>query len=203
MAKEVSTRENILDAAFTAFMKNGYEETSVRLILDESKATTGSFYHFFPSKEALFEAVVEQYLQGYASHVEAIAKDTSLSAWERFDKLLCQIESASKDYFSALQGNKLHWSVQCALHDKTMQALLPSIRHMVEAAIDSGSVTSRLNVDTQTLSVILLRGVEGMLHTRPMEQMDEGQLALARKNIKEYVALILDSSKGEGGQASD
>lgn len=47
------------------FFEHGYEETSVRMIQEEANVVTGSFYHFFPSKELLFEVVVERFLAGY------------------------------------------------------------------------------------------------------------------------------------------
>lgn len=53
MAKKGETREVILDAAEKVFFQNGFEKTSVKMILEEAKIVTGSFYHFFPSKEAL------------------------------------------------------------------------------------------------------------------------------------------------------
>ncbi|HZK26896.1 MAG TPA: TetR/AcrR family transcriptional regulator [Thermoclostridium sp.] len=205
MAKAGSTKEKILDTAFKIFMENGYEEASVRMILEESKATTGSFYYYFPSKEALFEAVIERYLQNYVSRIERIANDSALSSWEYLDALLLEIENGSNEYFSTLQGNKLHWSVQCALHEKTMRALLPSIQRMIEAKIADGTVKSKLNVDTLTLTIVLLRGVEGILHARPMKSIDKEQIASMKNSIKEYVSLILsgnDTTEGFQGECA-
>ena len=48
------------------FFENGYEAASVKMILAEADAVTGSFYHFFSSKEELFEAVIERFLSEYA-----------------------------------------------------------------------------------------------------------------------------------------
>ena len=72
MAKKGETREVILDAAEKVFFQNGFEKTSVKMILEEAKIVTGSFYHFFPSKEALFEAVTERFLNAYAERIGGI-----------------------------------------------------------------------------------------------------------------------------------
>ena len=69
MAKKGETREVILDAAEKVFFQNGFEKTSVKMILEEAQIVTGSFYHFFPSKEALFEAVTERFLNAYAERI--------------------------------------------------------------------------------------------------------------------------------------
>ena len=69
MAKRGETREIIINAATKVFFKYGFERTSVKMILEEAGVVTGSFYHFFPSKEDLFEAVIEKYLQGYSQRI--------------------------------------------------------------------------------------------------------------------------------------
>lgn len=59
------------------FFKYGFERTSVKMILEEAGVVTGSFYHFFPSKEELFEAVIEKYLQGYSQRIGYVSVEQS------------------------------------------------------------------------------------------------------------------------------
>ena len=63
MAKRGETREKILAAGTRVFFEHGFEAASVKMILEESGVVTGSFYHFFPSKEKLFEEVVKLFLE--------------------------------------------------------------------------------------------------------------------------------------------
>jgi AcrR family transcriptional regulator len=58
------TRERILEAARYLFWEKGYAATGMAEILDRANANAGSFYHFFPGKEALLLAVLETYLDG-------------------------------------------------------------------------------------------------------------------------------------------
>ena len=62
VSRRGETKERILDISTNVFFENGYEATSVKMILEEAKIVTGSFYHFFPSKEALFEAVIRGFV---------------------------------------------------------------------------------------------------------------------------------------------
>ena len=55
------TRERIVEAARSLFFKQGYTATGVAQILKEAEANSGSFYHFFPSKDDLLVAVLEKY----------------------------------------------------------------------------------------------------------------------------------------------
>ena len=75
MAKRGETRDKIVAAATKVFFAYGFEATSVKMILEEADVVTGSFYHFFPSKEALFEAVVENFLTEYSGQISGILHD--------------------------------------------------------------------------------------------------------------------------------
>ena len=57
MKKGDLRKQEMLDTAEALFCKKGYEQTSVQDILDQLKASKGSFYHHYPSKEALLEAI--------------------------------------------------------------------------------------------------------------------------------------------------
>jgi AcrR family transcriptional regulator len=63
MNKNVSrgeaTRSQLIAVATRMFAANGYEGTSIEAVLQEAGVSRGALYHHFGSKEALFEAVVE------------------------------------------------------------------------------------------------------------------------------------------------
>ncbi|MDO5142203.1 MAG: helix-turn-helix domain-containing protein [Eubacteriales bacterium] len=64
MNKELNTRTRaqILAAAKTEFAKEGFRAASLRSIVRSVGMTTGAFYGYYKSKEALFDALVgEQY----------------------------------------------------------------------------------------------------------------------------------------------
>ena len=58
------TRQRVIEAAVFLFWENGYAGTGVAEILARAKVNSGSFYHFFKSKEALLLAVLDWYLMG-------------------------------------------------------------------------------------------------------------------------------------------
>ena len=58
------TRARLIDAAVYLFWEQGYAATGVSEILARAKVNSGSFYHFFKSKEALLLAVLDWYLMG-------------------------------------------------------------------------------------------------------------------------------------------
>jgi AcrR family transcriptional regulator len=54
-----STRQRILGAARLLFGEHGYEHTSIEAVLTKSGVARGALYHHFPSKAAVFDAVLE------------------------------------------------------------------------------------------------------------------------------------------------
>jgi TetR/AcrR family transcriptional repressor of nem operon len=63
MAKAISTRERLLDSARYLFWERGFAGTSMADLLAHSQVNSGSFYHFFESKEALLREVLRGYLE--------------------------------------------------------------------------------------------------------------------------------------------
>lgn len=53
------SREQMLAAARTVFERNGFLHTRIADICDEAGMAHGSFYTYFPSKEAAFQAVLD------------------------------------------------------------------------------------------------------------------------------------------------
>jgi AcrR family transcriptional regulator len=55
-----TTRERLVTTARELFGTHGYEATSIGTILESSGVARGALYHHFPTKEALFEAVLDR-----------------------------------------------------------------------------------------------------------------------------------------------
>lgn len=76
--EEKSTLEKILTCAKAEFSQKGFQAASLRNIVKTAGVTTGAFYGYFDSKEALFDALVgEQYdtvMEMYRETQEAFAK---------------------------------------------------------------------------------------------------------------------------------
>ena len=57
--KMSATLESIQQAAMQEFLDKGFQGASLRQIVKNAGVTTGAFYGYFSSKEALFTAIVE------------------------------------------------------------------------------------------------------------------------------------------------
>lgn len=77
-----STKRALLDNATTLFTDHGYAGTSLDEVVAAARVTKGAFYHHFPSKLALFEAVFDRVQSRTTAQVEK-AIDASKNPWER------------------------------------------------------------------------------------------------------------------------
>ncbi len=53
-----ATREKLLEAAVRLFARQGFSATSIRALASEAGVALGLLYHYFPSKEAVLEALL-------------------------------------------------------------------------------------------------------------------------------------------------
>jgi len=69
------TRIHILGAASHLFSESGYDAASVAEICTAAGVSKGAFYYHFPSKQALFLALLETWLQGLDAAFEKIQQE--------------------------------------------------------------------------------------------------------------------------------
>jgi AcrR family transcriptional regulator len=61
--KSERSRRAVLDAALHLFAHQGYRATAVRDIVERAGVSTGNLYHHFPDKEAIFRALLDEYME--------------------------------------------------------------------------------------------------------------------------------------------
>lgn len=71
------TRTRIMEAAIKLFSKRGYNKASVDDICKEAGISKGAFYHHFKSKQALFLALLDGWLQTIDHAIEASRNKTA------------------------------------------------------------------------------------------------------------------------------
>ena len=69
------TKTRILEITRTLFSSHGCENTTIDDIITALGITKGAFYHYFKSKEALCEAVLDEVISDYRKLVESIDED--------------------------------------------------------------------------------------------------------------------------------
>ncbi len=79
--KAEDTQKTILDTAKKHFLKDGLTGASLRNIVKDAGLTTGAFYKYYPTKEALFDAMTDPYMEHiYQIYDQIVEEFEKLSA---------------------------------------------------------------------------------------------------------------------------
>jgi AcrR family transcriptional regulator len=68
---------HILDESLKCFAAEGFDRVTYDDLIARSKVSRGSLYWYFPSKEALYDAVLDYCVSGYGERVEAAFAKTN------------------------------------------------------------------------------------------------------------------------------
>src|SRR2546423_15424291 len=84
-------REAFLDVAQRLVQAKGFESMSIQDVLDELDASKGAFYHYFDSKQALLEAVVQRFADVAIAELAPGLHESKVSALRKLERLLGRI----------------------------------------------------------------------------------------------------------------
>lgn len=180
--KSPDTLERIQQAALEEFSEKGFLGASLRQIVKNAGVTTGAFYGYFSSKEALFASIVEP-------HAAALM-GRFMQAQTGFAELP---EKEQPEHMGEASGNYVEWMVDyICQHREPVKLLLCRaegtsyehfIHNMVEVEVDSTlrymEVLRRLGKDipplSRSLCHIIASGMfnaifEVVIHDMPYEQ---------------------------------
>lgn len=105
-----NTRARIVEAAWQLFYEQGYEDTTVEEIIETSRTSKGSFYHYFGGKDALLSTLSDLFDQKYLDLQEKL--DPDMPAMDKLlylnEELFRMIEnSVSLDLLARLLSTQL------------------------------------------------------------------------------------------------
>jgi TetR/AcrR family transcriptional regulator, repressor for uid operon len=73
-ARQLAKRQHILEAAVTCFAKRGFHATSTSQICKQADMSPGNLFHYFPTKDAIIQAIAEEDRRETAAALAAIAE---------------------------------------------------------------------------------------------------------------------------------
>jgi TetR/AcrR family transcriptional repressor of nem operon len=166
---EQSTRERLIGVGLERIHTVGYASTGVKEILDIAGVPKGSFYHYFPTKEAFAREVLQRYVTREFERVEKILGEKKVAPLQRlrkyFDELI-SVYGPSGPIQGCLAGNL---SLEMADHSDVLQSLLSesfsSWQSGIESILREGVERGDLAKGTKTneLAAFLLNSYEGAL----------------------------------------
>ena len=160
-----NTRDRIVLAGLRLFAAKGYQSTSIVDLLQEADAHSGSFYHFFPTKQDLLLAVLNTYRDGIEPMLLA-------PAWDGVVDPIAKVFALLAAYRRALASSGCTYgcpigSLALELHepDPPVRELLAAnfagwVGH-IRACLDAARERLPRTVDTEQLAMFVLTTMEG------------------------------------------
>jgi AcrR family transcriptional regulator len=161
-------REAFLDVAQRLIQAKGYDAMSIQDVLDELEVSKGAFYHYFDSKQALLEAVVERFADGAIAALAPVLNDPDLPALQKLERVFAGIarwKAESKELVLAIMevwNSDSNALVREKLRQMTVRRLVPLLSAVVKQGIQEGVFRGRPPEDTATVLVSLMQGFQDL-----------------------------------------
>lgn len=145
-----NARERIIVTAQRLMSRRGYTAVGINEVLAEARVPKGSFYHYFTSKDAFGEAVMDTYFDKYVADMNEMFAHPGHSAaarlmnyWRYWYDMEAGNTDASKCHAVKLGAEVADLSepMRHSLHQGT-SAIIDNIASMVEEGMKEGSLTS-------------------------------------------------------------
>ena len=183
--------DHILDESLACFAAHGFERVTYDDLIARSRVSRGSFYWYFPSKEALYDAVLDTCVNGYVARLEAEfaktgARDTIVK--RLLDACLADFNRNRKQYRLLLRPPPSKSAVEKLARWNDDVARF--FRDKLEPSVKAG----RLDRETaEILPDVLSAFLDGICVRLVLE--DEGSVSRLSKNIEAFLCRIVPQAR--------
>jgi len=150
--KPDDTRARIVEAAEALFLRLGYAKTAVADIAAELKMSPANIYRFFPSKNAIVEAICQRCLAEVEEQAWALARAKGRAA-DRLERLIVDILKYHKE--NLLTDTRVNDIVLVAMENSwaAIRTHKETMRTIVEVILRDGVATGEFEqIDPRQVS---------------------------------------------------
>jgi AcrR family transcriptional regulator len=185
--KPDDTRARIIETADTLFRRLGFAKTAVADIAAELGMSPANVYRFFPSKNAIVEAICQRCLGELDAKAWAVARSPG-SAAERIERLFLEILAYHKE--NLLTDQRVNDLVMVAMEHSwdAIRAHKEAIRMVVEKILREGIEAGEFEpVDPAVTAGLMMRSMVHFCHPvllaqclQDREDVEAGMVAQVR-----------------------
>lgn len=179
-------RQELIGIALKQFLENGYEKTSVRSILKEADGEIGMFYHYFKSKNEIYEAALENYNEKYIAKLTEIINSTGLSFQEKLNQLFTLLPGSLTEY-KLMSTEKVNPDIMSILHSRTLLKIVPLFERLILEGLGKKIMNAPVP-NIHLLSQFILFGMSAVIHDTEINSMEE-----KIRHIESLLSKILDT----------
>lgn len=180
-------KKDIMKIAMRLFTEKGYEKTSLRDIAKEANIALGLCYHYFDSKQKLFQEAIHEYIEDYCHDLAIYLHKMDISLDDKLDymyeKVLHENQNASyHEFFHQKENQELHKQLSIKFCDYMIPHILDALQ------IDCERAHYKIKDPLQLVSFITYGQI-------PLVSGDFQLNAENLQTIKEYIKELLQSQK--------
>jgi AcrR family transcriptional regulator len=147
--RQKETKERIFRVAMELFIKKGFENTTVSEITEAADIGKGTFFTYFPAKEAVFKELGEMTME-----MMATAAEEGLNAKLSIPVILKNTVTASADWHEAnkpitQQMVRLNVSMEPNTPNKRM--FLELLKNLIHIGQENGELNNEINIQDAAL----------------------------------------------------
>lgn len=157
-------RREILDAALELMHDKGYERMTIEDVLAKVQLSKGALYHYFGSKQALLEGIVDAMAESASMPLRAVVADDSLDAVAKLHAYFRASATWKADNPEVVETLMNLWRDENALfRQKLAKESMRTSVPMLETVIRQGCGEGVFDVAFPREAAMFLAGLDGVL----------------------------------------
>ncbi|MBD3582865.1 TetR/AcrR family transcriptional regulator [Flavobacterium selenitireducens] len=186
-SKAASTRLEILSKAFELIYKNGYQTTSVDVIIAETRVTKGAFYYHFKNKDEMGLALIREIMSPGMMDTIATPLQNSQNPTEDiykvFESLLLTNPTITQES-GCPAANLAHEMSAHVYFRSALHNLTKTLEHVIATTLESGKAIGKINpsVNSNEVAAFVMGSYWG---ARNLGKLEEG-----KKIYRAYLAQL-------------
>ena len=185
--KADNTRENILSMAKRHFLRDGLDGASLRSIVKDAGLTTGAFYKYFPTKESMFDALIDPYVEHiYQIYDDVLAEFEELSPQEQTDHMAASSEEGIEQIVDYVYDNydSFRLLLKCGDSGKYADFIHGMVEREMQSTIRYMEIMRKAGIDIPLIDKSLLHMVSTGFFSSVFQVIEHDMdMETAKKNI--------------------
>ena len=183
-------RNDILDVVLELVYSKGYDQFSVQDVRDKLGISSGAFHHYFKSRAALLESLVDRIKATWTAEIYPIVSANDISAIDKLQKLLMAFNEPRNENKAAITQILQAWysehnnSVRQRIDAAKREVYSPLLIRIIQQGNHEGTFSVNHPDSTSSLIVSILQNME----------LAHAQLLLSAQNTSEEDILIVYAS---------
>lgn len=194
-AAHAERRSAFLDTAQRLMGTKGYEQMTIQDVLSDLGASKGALYHYFDSKQALLEGIVERYAEAMETHLARCAADPDLTAIQKLRGFFTGLRPSAAEVRLSVAAVPTWYSDDNAaarhrLRVRVTDRIVPLLAEIVKQGVAEGVFTTGFADWAGQIAIELILDVE---ETAGRQMLAVGPEGLDAASIERMAAAYADA----------